>query len=88
MARLVPRFYDVDAGRITLDGVDVRDLRVRDLRRAVGIVFEETFLFADTVRGNIAFADPEASDAQVRARRRAGRRARVHRRAARRATTR
>jgi len=66
VARLVPRFYDVDAGRVTLDGVDVRDLHVRDLRRAVGIVFEETFLFADTVRGNIAFADPEASDALVR----------------------
>ena len=65
VARLVPRFYDVDAGRITLDGVDVRDLRVRELRRAVGIVFEETFLFADSVRANIAFADPEAPDAQV-----------------------
>jgi putative spermidine/putrescine transport system ATP-binding protein len=65
VARLVPRLYDVDAGRVTLDGVDVRDLRVRELRRAVGIVFEETFLFADTVRGNIAFADPEASDALV-----------------------
>jgi len=66
VARLVPRFYDVDAGRITLDGVDVRDLRVRELRRAVGIVFEETFLFADTVRGNIAFADPDSSDTLVR----------------------
>jgi ATP-binding cassette subfamily B protein len=66
VARLVPRFYDVDAGRVTLDGVDVRDLRLQELRRAVGIVFEETFLFADTVRGNIAFADPEASDADVR----------------------
>jgi ATP-binding cassette subfamily B protein len=65
VARLVPRFYDIDVGRITIDGVDVRDLRVRDLRRAVGIVFEETFLFADTVRGNIAFADPEAADAEV-----------------------
>jgi ATP-binding cassette subfamily B protein len=65
VARLVPRFYDVDAGSITLDGVDVRDLRLRDLRRAVGIVFEETFLFADSVRANIAFADPDASDAQV-----------------------
>jgi ATP-binding cassette subfamily B protein len=65
VARLIPRFYDVDAGRILLDGVDVRDLRLRDLRRAVGIVFEETFLFADTVRNNIAFADPDADDEAV-----------------------
>lgn len=65
VARLIPRFYDVEAGRILLDGVDVRDLRLRDLRRAVGIVFEETFLFADTVRNNIAFADPDATDEAV-----------------------
>lgn len=65
VARLIPRFYDVDAGRILLDGVDVRDLRLRDLRRAVGIVFEETFLFADTVRNNIAFVDPDAADEAV-----------------------
>ena len=60
VARLVPRFYDIDAGRILLDGVDVRSLAVDDLRSAVGIVFEDTFLFSDTVRENIAFADPEA----------------------------
>jgi ATP-binding cassette subfamily B protein len=61
----MPRFYDVVAGRITLDGIDVRDVRVGDLRRAVSIVFEDTFLFTDTVRDNIAFADPDASDDQV-----------------------
>ena len=60
VARLVPRFYDVDAGRILLDGVDVRKLAVDELRGAVGIVFEDTFLFSDTVRENIAFADPDA----------------------------
>jgi ATP-binding cassette subfamily B protein len=60
IARLVPRFYDVEGGRVLLDGVDVRDLPVAALRRAVGIVFEDTFLFSDTVRENIAFADPEA----------------------------
>ena len=60
VARLVPRFYDIDAGRILLDGVDVRSLAVDDLRGAVGIVFEDTFLFSDTVRENIAFADPDA----------------------------
>ena len=65
VAKLLPRFYDVSGGRILLDGVDLRDLRVRDVRRAVSIVFEDTFLFTDTVRDNIAFADPEASDDEV-----------------------
>ena len=65
VAKLLPRFYDVSGGRILLDGVDLRDLRLRDVRRAVSIVFEDTFLFTDTVRDNIAFADPEASDDEV-----------------------
>lgn len=65
VARLIPRFYEVDAGAILLDGVDVREVRRRDLRRAVGIVFEETFLFSSTIRDNIAFADPEAPFAAV-----------------------
>ena len=66
VARLVSRFYDVNEGRVLVDGVDVRELGVRDLRRSVGIVFEDTFLFTDTVAENIAFADPEASLEQVR----------------------
>lgn len=61
VAKLVPRFYDLEAGRLLIDGVDVRDVRVRDLRRAVGIVFEDTFLFTGTIAANIAFADPDAS---------------------------
>jgi ATP-binding cassette subfamily B protein len=65
-ASLVPRFYDVDAGRVLIDGVDVRDLGLHELRRAVGIVFEDTFLFTDTVRENLAFADPGASMDDVR----------------------
>ncbi|MFO7280928.1 MAG: ABC transporter ATP-binding protein [Thermoanaerobacterales bacterium] len=60
IARLIPRFYDVEEGSITLDGVDVRELRLRELRRAIGIVFEDTFLFSDTIGANIAFADPDA----------------------------
>ena len=60
VARLVSRFYDVDGGSIHLDGVDLRDLRVADLRTEVGIVFEDTVLFSDSVRANIAFADPDA----------------------------
>jgi ATP-binding cassette subfamily B protein len=75
VARLVPRFYDVDEGRVLLDGADVRDLRLSDLRDAVALVFEDTFLFTDTVRSNVAFADEAAGDAAVE---RAARLAGVH----------
>jgi ATP-binding cassette subfamily B protein len=66
IARLLPRFYDVDGGRVLLDGVDVRDVRLRELRRSIGIVFEDTFLFSESVFENIAFADPEAPMDAVR----------------------
>ena len=65
VAKLIPRFYDVDAGRVALDGVDVRDAALPEVRRAVGIVFEDTFLFSDTIAANIAFADPNASHAEI-----------------------
>jgi ATP-binding cassette, subfamily B, bacterial len=65
VARLLVRFYDVDEGRVSIDGIDVRDLTLHDVRRAVGIVFEDTLLFHDTVAANIAFADPEASSGQI-----------------------
>ncbi len=55
---LIPRFYDVGTGQITLDGVDVRDITVRSLRAQIGIVTQHTFLFNDTVRNNIAYGDP------------------------------
>jgi len=61
VARLLVRFYDVGAGRVMIDGIDVRDLPVLDVRHAVGIVFEDTLLFHDSVAANIAFADPDAS---------------------------
>ena len=58
---LIPRFYDVSAGRILLDGIDVRDLTVRSLRAQIGIVTQHTFLFNDTVKNNIAYgiANPD-----------------------------
>ena len=62
IARLLPRFYDVDGGAVLLDGVDIRDLRLSELRRGIGLVFEETFLFSDTIANNIAFADLDADD--------------------------
>ena len=65
IAALLARFYDVDGGVVTVDGLDVRELRLADLRRAVGVVFSETFLFTDTVRANIAYARPDASAADV-----------------------
>jgi ATP-binding cassette subfamily B protein len=73
VARVLPRFYDVDEGEVLLDGVELRTARLADLRRAVGIVFEDTFLFQDSVAANISFADPEASpEAIERAARLAG----------------
>jgi ATP-binding cassette subfamily B protein len=65
VVRLLLRFYDVVNGRITLDGIDLRRLDVHELRRNVGVVFEDTFLFNDTVRNNIAFAKPDADQATV-----------------------
>ncbi len=65
VARLLPRFYDVQEGRVLLDGHDVRGLRVQELRSAVGFVFEDTFLFNDTIAANIAFADPDAAQADI-----------------------
>jgi subfamily B ATP-binding cassette protein MsbA len=58
---LIPRFYDVSSGRITIDGHDIRDLTVRSLRAQIGIVDQHTFLFNDTVRNNIAYGDPGRS---------------------------
>lgn len=73
IARLLPRYYDVEHGRVLLDGVDVREFALADLRRWIGIVFEDTFLFSDSVAGNIAFANPDAShEAIERAARLAG----------------
>jgi ATP-binding cassette subfamily B protein len=66
VARLIPRFYDIEDGAVTLDGVDVREVNLTELRRSIGIVFEDTFLFSDSVRENIAFADPTATDERVR----------------------
>ncbi|MCO7219893.1 ABC transporter ATP-binding protein [Klenkia sp. PcliD-1-E] len=64
---LLPRFYDVDAGRVRVGGVDVRELDLDGLRGALGVVPEDSFLFSDSVRANIAFGRPDATDAEVRA---------------------
>jgi ATP-binding cassette subfamily B protein len=59
IARLLLRFYDPQAGTVSLDGIDLRQLRLPELRHSVGVVFEDTLLFHDTVSANIAFAKPE-----------------------------
>ncbi|MEX2466130.1 MAG: ABC transporter ATP-binding protein [Gemmatimonadota bacterium] len=64
---LVGRFFDVTSGRVLVDGHDVREVRLRDLRGLLGIVSQETVLFHDTVRANIAYAAPDASDEQIEA---------------------
>lgn len=65
VARLLPRFYDTNRGRILIDGHDIRDVRLRDLRRDIGIVFEDTFLFSDSIRNNIAYGRLDADDAAI-----------------------
>jgi ATP-binding cassette subfamily B protein len=64
-AALLARFYDPDAGVVTIGGVDVREIELAQLRRGVGIVFEDTFLFGDTVRGNVRFGAPGADEDAV-----------------------
>ncbi len=65
MVHLIPRFFDVTAGRILVDGVDVRDLSLASLRGQIGIVAQETMLFNDTVRNNIAYGQPHVSQQEV-----------------------
>jgi ATP-binding cassette subfamily B protein len=65
LANLLLRFYEVDGGRITLDGVDIRDLRREDLRAEFGMVLQDTWLFGGSIRENIAYGATDASEAQI-----------------------
>ncbi len=65
IASLLPRFYDVDAGSITIDGIDVRDMTMQSLRRQIGIVQQDVFLFAGTLRDNIAYGRLGAGDDEI-----------------------
>jgi ATP-binding cassette subfamily B protein len=62
---LIPRFYDPSSGRVTLDGHDLRDLPLGELRRQVGMVFQDNFLFSNTIAANIAFGHPDASRERI-----------------------
>ncbi|MFQ5742267.1 MAG: ABC transporter ATP-binding protein [Acidobacteriota bacterium] len=65
IANLIPRFYDPTGGGVCIDGVDIREIRLADLRGQIGMVSQETILFNDTVRNNIAYGQPSVSDATV-----------------------
>jgi subfamily B ATP-binding cassette protein MsbA len=65
LVNLIPRFYDVENGRILIDGVDVRDVTVKSLRQQIGIVPQETILFSDTVLENIRYGNLEATQAEI-----------------------
>jgi subfamily B ATP-binding cassette protein MsbA len=75
IANLIPRFYDPTGGRVTIDGVDLRDIRLEELRAHIGLVTQETILFNDTVRNNIAYGRPAVPLESVEA---AARAARAH----------
>ena len=75
LLNLIPRFYDATAGRVLVDGIDVSHLNLEDLRRNVGVVFQENFLFSDTVAANISFGRPDALRRQIK---RVARIARAH----------
>ena len=65
IAHLIPRFYDVTAGRITIDGQDIRDVTLESLRTCVGVMQQDTFLFSASIEGNIAYGDPEAGEERI-----------------------
>jgi ATP-binding cassette subfamily B protein len=75
IANLIPRFYDVTGGRVTIDGQDIRDVTLASLRDHVGLVQQEAFLFDATVTNNVAYADPWADEARIEA---AARTAQIH----------
>ncbi|MBQ9016552.1 MAG: ABC transporter ATP-binding protein, partial [Firmicutes bacterium] len=66
LCQLIPRFYDVDGGSISIDGTDVRQIACQSLRKNIGIVQQDVFLFADTIAENIRYGNPEADEAQIR----------------------
>jgi ABC-type multidrug transport system fused ATPase/permease subunit len=75
IVNLLPRFYDVTGGRITIDGIDIRDVTLASLRRAIGIVQQDVFLFSATIRDNIAYGAVDATQEEIE---RAARIARIH----------
>ncbi|MDB6034128.1 MAG: transporter transrane region, partial [Verrucomicrobiales bacterium] len=65
LINLIPRFYDVAGGRVLVDGADVRELQLHELRKTISVIFQETFLFSATVAENIAYGNPQATRAEI-----------------------
>lgn len=65
LCNLIPRFYDIDEGKITIDDINIRDMRIYDLRKNIGIVAQDVFIFGGTVKENIAYGDFNATDEQI-----------------------
>ena len=65
LAELVPRFYDVTEGSVELDGVDIREIKLHSLRRQIGIVLQDVYVFSDTIKNNISFGRPDATDEEI-----------------------
>lgn len=65
LCSLIPRFYDVDLGRITIDGIDIRDVKLESLRSHIGIVQQDVYLFAGTIMDNITYGNPKASEEDI-----------------------
>ena len=65
LCSLIPRFYDVDGGTVKLDGTDIRKIYLKDLRRQIGIVQQDVYLFAENIMENIRYGRPDATDEEV-----------------------
>ncbi|WP_246565487.1 ABC transporter ATP-binding protein [Tissierella carlieri] len=65
LCHLIPRFYEIEEGEILLDNIDIRDIKIKDLRKKIGLVQQDVFLFTGTIRDNIIYGDPEANDEDV-----------------------
>ena len=65
LCSLLPRFYDVTAGSVTIDGKDVRNITLESLRKAIGIVQQDVYMFAGTIRDNIAYGKPDATMEEI-----------------------
>jgi len=65
LCNLIPRFYELDSGRITIDGIDIKDMKIESLRQAIGTVQQDVYLFSGTIRDNIAYGKPGATEEEI-----------------------
>lgn len=65
LCNLIPRFYELDRGRITIDGIDIQDIKIKSLRNAIGTVQQDVYIFSGTIKDNIAYGKPDATDEEI-----------------------